>query len=204
MPLVVIGEIITEKPFEMAFVEDDDVIQTLPAHVTNDALGIGILPRTPRRGRAFLHPQTAHAFSKLASVATVRACAPDSLRQGLAYRKRHRCPFSKLHPPHKTCNFCLIGQAPDIDVRVRLRHYRMPEHRAPNLADKVLRRDRFGRHSDPRIRCRFRDLSNFLCELGLLCRGRRCKTNRQEQGHKQHRYTLDRGLSSFRSSCLLH
>ncbi len=29
--MVVIGEIITEKPFEMAFVEDDDVIQALPA-----------------------------------------------------------------------------------------------------------------------------------------------------------------------------
>ena len=52
-----------------------------------------------------------------------------------------RCPFSKLHPPHKTCSFRLIGQEPHIDVRLRLRHYRMPEHRAPNMADEVLRRD---------------------------------------------------------------
>jgi hypothetical protein len=38
--LVVIGEIVTEKPFEMAFVEDDDVIQTLSANTANDALGL--------------------------------------------------------------------------------------------------------------------------------------------------------------------
>ncbi len=56
--MVVIGEIITEKPFEMAFVEDDDVTQTLPANAADDALGIGILPRAARCGRAFLHPQT--------------------------------------------------------------------------------------------------------------------------------------------------
>ncbi len=35
-----IGEIITEKPFAMAFVEDDDVIQTLPANATDDARGV--------------------------------------------------------------------------------------------------------------------------------------------------------------------
>ena len=69
--MVVIGEIITEKPFEMAFVEDDGVIQTLSANAANDALGIGILPRAPRCDRAFLHPQPAHAFSKLASIDSV-------------------------------------------------------------------------------------------------------------------------------------
>ncbi len=80
-PLVVIGEIITEKPFEMAFVEDDDVIQTLPENAADDALGIGILPRAPRRGRAFLHPQTAHAFSKLASIDSI-TIAQQVLRRG--------------------------------------------------------------------------------------------------------------------------
>ena len=80
-PLVVIGEIITEKPFEMAFVEDDDVIQTLPANAANDALGMGILPRAPRCSRAFLHPQTAHAFLKLASIDSI-TIAQQVLRRG--------------------------------------------------------------------------------------------------------------------------
>ncbi len=78
---MVIGEIITEKPFEMAFVEEDDVIQTLPANATNDALGIGILPRAPRCGRTFLHPQTAYTFSKLASIDGI-TIAQQVLRRG--------------------------------------------------------------------------------------------------------------------------
>ncbi len=65
----------------MAFVEDDDVIQTLPANAVNDAFGIGILPRAPRCGRAFLHPQTAHAFSKLASINSI-TIAQRVLRRG--------------------------------------------------------------------------------------------------------------------------
>ncbi len=69
--MVVIGEIITEKPFEMAFVEDNSVIQTLPANAANDALGIGILPRSPRCDRTFLYLPTARAFSKLASIDSI-------------------------------------------------------------------------------------------------------------------------------------
>ncbi len=46
--MVVIGEITTEKPFEMALVKDNSMIQTLPANAANDPLGIGILPRAPR------------------------------------------------------------------------------------------------------------------------------------------------------------
>ncbi len=96
-PLVVIGEIITEKPFEMAFVEDNDVIQTLPANAANDALGIGILPRAPRCGRAFLHPQTAHAFSKLASIDGI-TIAQQVLRRGLPWKR-----FNELLRSPLTC-----------------------------------------------------------------------------------------------------
>ena len=64
-----------------------------------------------------------------------------SIRQEIERGSEIDCPFSKLHPSHKTCSFRLLGQEPDIDVRVRPRHYRMPEHRAPNLADEDLRRD---------------------------------------------------------------
>ncbi len=55
----------------MALVEDDDVIRTLPADAANDALGIGILPRPPRCDRTFLHPQTAHALSKVISIDSI-------------------------------------------------------------------------------------------------------------------------------------
>ena len=64
---MVIGEITTEKPFEMAFAQGDGVIQTLPADATNDAFDIGILPRAPRCDGAVFHSQTVHAFSKAIS-----------------------------------------------------------------------------------------------------------------------------------------
>jgi hypothetical protein len=52
---VVIGEITMENPLEMGFVEDNDMIQTLPEDTTDDALDIGILPRAPRCDRTFSH-----------------------------------------------------------------------------------------------------------------------------------------------------
>ncbi len=70
----------------MAFVEDDDVIQTLSANAADDAHGIGILPRAPRCGRAFLHPQTAYAFSKLASIDGI-AIAQQVLRRGRPWKR---------------------------------------------------------------------------------------------------------------------
>ncbi len=70
----------------MAFVEDDDVIQTLPMNAANDALGIGILPRAPRCGRTFVHPQTAYAFSKLASIDGI-TIAQQVLRRGLPWER---------------------------------------------------------------------------------------------------------------------
>ena len=67
-PFVVISEIATEDPFEMALVDDNHVIQTLPADATNDAFDIGILPRAPRCAGTVFHSQTAQAFSKAISV----------------------------------------------------------------------------------------------------------------------------------------
>ena len=43
--MVVIGEITMENPLEMGFVEDNDMIQTLPADTTDDALDIGIFAK---------------------------------------------------------------------------------------------------------------------------------------------------------------
>ena len=67
-PLVVIGEITTEKPSEMALVKDNSVIQALPADATNHAFDIGVLPRAPRRAGAVFHSQTAHASSEAISI----------------------------------------------------------------------------------------------------------------------------------------
>ena len=80
----------------MVFVEDDDVIQTLSANAANDALGIGILPRAPRCGRAFPHSQTAYAFSKSASIDSI-TIAQQVLRHGLQWKRFNellRRPFA--------------------------------------------------------------------------------------------------------------
>ena len=69
--MVVIGEITTEKLFEMAFVKNDSVIQTLPADAANDAFDIGVPPRAPRCDGTVFHSQTAHAFSKAISVDSI-------------------------------------------------------------------------------------------------------------------------------------
>jgi len=98
---MIIGEIIAERPFEMACVEDDDVIQTLPANAADDVLGIGTPPRAPRCGRAFphpqyIHPQTAHAFAKFASIDSLtiaRLCLPkirSELKNGACHRGEGR------------------------------------------------------------------------------------------------------------------
>ena len=69
--MVVIGKITTEKPFEMALVKDNSVIQTLPADAANDPFDKGILPRAPGCGGTIFHSQTAYAFSKSISVNSI-------------------------------------------------------------------------------------------------------------------------------------
>ena len=69
--MVVIRKITTEKPFEMALVKDNSVIQTLPADATDDVFDIGILPRAPRCAGTVFHSQTAHAFSKVITVNSI-------------------------------------------------------------------------------------------------------------------------------------
>ncbi len=90
----------------MAFVEDDDMIQTLPASAANDAPGIGILPRAPRCGRAFLHPRTAHAFSQLVSMDGI-AIAQQVLRRGPPWKRFNellRSPFARRMLRHAEVN----------------------------------------------------------------------------------------------------
>ncbi len=68
---MVVGEIAAQKSLEMAFTKDNSVIQTLPADATNDALGIGILPRAPRCDGTFVHFQIANALTKMFSINSI-------------------------------------------------------------------------------------------------------------------------------------
>ncbi len=69
--MMVICEITTEKPFEVALIKDDSVIQTFPADATDDAFDIGVLPRAPRCDGTFFHSQTARTFSKVISIDSI-------------------------------------------------------------------------------------------------------------------------------------
>ena len=94
---MVIGEITAENPFEMALVEDNHVIQTLPANATNDTFDMGILPRAPRCGGTFFHSQTVHASSKVISVDSI-AITQQVLRRRLPWKslnKLLRRPFGR-------------------------------------------------------------------------------------------------------------
>ncbi len=54
-PLVVIGEVTTEDSFEVALVENNDVIQTLSSNAADNALDKRVLPRAPRCDGTFFH-----------------------------------------------------------------------------------------------------------------------------------------------------
>jgi hypothetical protein len=46
---------------EVAFAENHHLIQALPPDAPDHPLGIGILPRTPRRGQDLIDAQVRHA-----------------------------------------------------------------------------------------------------------------------------------------------
>ncbi len=46
---VVVGDVAVEYSSEVAFAQNDHMVHTLTANGADDALGIGILPRRPRR-----------------------------------------------------------------------------------------------------------------------------------------------------------
>ncbi len=68
---MVIGEIATQKSLEMALVEDNSVIQTLPANAADDALDKWILPRAPRCNGTFVHSQIANALTIMFSINSI-------------------------------------------------------------------------------------------------------------------------------------
>ena len=76
---MVISEIASEKSLEMAFVENNHMIQTLSSNGADNALDIGVLPSTPRRDGTIFHSQTPNTFSKVLAVDGI-AIAPQILR----------------------------------------------------------------------------------------------------------------------------
>jgi hypothetical protein len=59
--VVVIEEVVTEQAAQMILVEDEEVIEALPAHGPDKAFHVGILPRRPRGARHLVDPQRVHA-----------------------------------------------------------------------------------------------------------------------------------------------
>ena len=66
---VVIAHVLKHEPFQMPFIENDHVVEQIPAAATNPALGNAVLPRTPVADS--LRPK--HGFGGL-GFGTARAC----------------------------------------------------------------------------------------------------------------------------------
>jgi hypothetical protein len=58
-PTMVVVEVGSERPPEMALAEYDDVVEAVAADAADQAFNVGILPRTPRGGENLFD---AHAF----------------------------------------------------------------------------------------------------------------------------------------------
>src|SRR5450631_623709 len=62
---VVVGEIGFQDPMEMAFTEDDDMVETLPPYGSHEAFSVRILPRRPRCGKNFFDAEALDATTEL-------------------------------------------------------------------------------------------------------------------------------------------
>lgn len=61
---VIIGKVGSQEPREMAFVQNDDVIEALPAYGADQAFDIGILPGRARGGEYLFDTEAAHTATK--------------------------------------------------------------------------------------------------------------------------------------------
>ena len=76
-PAMVIAKVSGEEAPQVVLAEDDQLIQTLPPNAPDDALRIGILPRTPRRSEHLRHAQAGEA--PLKDVAIHRIAVPEEI-----------------------------------------------------------------------------------------------------------------------------
>src|SRR5215216_2501142 len=70
-PVMIILEVLGQKPPEMALVQDDHVVQALATDTPDDSLHVGILPRTSGSDDHFFDAHVAHALPKRGAVDTV-------------------------------------------------------------------------------------------------------------------------------------
>jgi len=61
---MIIGKVGSEEPLEVRFVQDDDVIEALPAYGADQAFDIGILPGRARGGEYLFDTEAAHTATK--------------------------------------------------------------------------------------------------------------------------------------------
>jgi hypothetical protein len=79
---MVVGEIAGQDAAQMAFAQNEDMIETLMPDRADEALGEGILPRAARRRQGFLDTHALDALPERLPVDTV-AIAEQALRRGL-------------------------------------------------------------------------------------------------------------------------
>lgn len=63
--LVVIGEVGSEDPAEMPFVQDDDMVQALSADRADQSFDVAVLPRRSRSNRNILDAMAARRWRKI-------------------------------------------------------------------------------------------------------------------------------------------
>jgi hypothetical protein len=70
---VVASEVALEDPTEMALAEDDYMVEAFSTYRPHKALGVWVLPRTPRRGQHRLDAHAAHPTAERLPVDTSRS-----------------------------------------------------------------------------------------------------------------------------------
>jgi hypothetical protein len=70
-PAVIVVELANQHPFQMAFVQDDDMVQAITPDAADHAFHKRILPRAARRSEYLFDTQAFHAPPKLASIHSV-------------------------------------------------------------------------------------------------------------------------------------
>jgi hypothetical protein len=95
--MMVILEVISQEPPQMSFVQDDRMIQAFAADTPDEALHVGILPRTPRGDHDFLDPHVPHPLPKGGAIDTVPITQQKSRgfvpREGIHHLLR--CPLRR-------------------------------------------------------------------------------------------------------------
>jgi hypothetical protein len=83
-PMMLILEGTSQDPLEMRLVQGRHVVQAFAAEPADEALGVGVLPRTPRGDHDVLDPHMPHSLPKRGTVDAVPIA--QQIPQGLAPR----------------------------------------------------------------------------------------------------------------------